>query len=203
MLHEFKSPMLSSRKEKSGLPLLFSIQNQRIVLATLIWVSLSLMAFSVCGCSQVMGALGTSPTPTPTPSPSPTPTPVGSANDVLTYHNDNARTGQMLGETILTPANVNATNFGLLFVLPTDGKVDAQPLYAANVGGRNLLIVASEHGSVYAFDADKGTQIWQVSVIPGESPSDDHGCGQVTPEIGVTSTPTIDRTAGPSGTIYV
>lgn len=144
-----------------------------------------------------MGALG-SPTPTPPPAP-----PATSANDVLTYHNDNARTGQMLGETVLTPTNVNSNNFGLLFVLSVDGKVDAQPLFASNVNGHNLIIIGTEHGSVYAFDADTGTQIWHVSVIPGESPSDDHGCGQVTPEISMTATPVIDRKAGANGTIYL
>src|SRR5215472_13595050 len=84
------------------------------------------------GCSDGSGPKTQVSTPTPTPTPS-------QANDVLTYHNDNARTGQMLNETILTPANVNASNFGLLFVLPVDGKVDAQPLYASNVSGHNLV----------------------------------------------------------------
>src|SRR5476651_2644668 len=68
--------------------------------------------------------------------------------DVLTYHNDNARTGQALREEILTPANVNTNHFGKLWVLPTDGKVDAQPLYAAGVsipgqGQHNMLVVAT------------------------------------------------------------
>jgi hypothetical protein len=125
------------------------------------------------------------------------------ANDVLTYHNDIARSGLMPNETVLTPGNVNSTSFGLLFTLPVDGKVDAQPLYVSSVGGHNLVIVATEHGSIYAFDADVGTGIWRTSVIPGESPSDDHGCSQVTPEIGITSTPVIDRNAGPNGTIYL
>jgi hypothetical protein len=123
---------------------------------------------------------------------------------VLTYHNDNARTGQMSNETILTTTNVNAASFGLLRTLSVDGKVDAQPLYVSNLGNRNLLIVATEHGTVYAFDADSGSIVWQVSMLqPGESPSDDHGCGQVTPEIGITATPVIDRSAGPHGTVYV
>jgi outer membrane protein assembly factor BamB len=85
-----------------------------------------------------------------------------------------------------------------------DGKVDAQPLYVSNLNGHNLVIVATEHDSVYAFDADTGAQIWHVSMLPaGETTSDDHGCSQVTPEIGVTSTPVIDRSAGPHGTAYV
>jgi hypothetical protein len=129
--------------------------------------------------------------------------------DVLTQHNDNARTGQNLHETILTPTNVNATNFGKLFVIPVDGKVDAQPLYVSNLaipgnGTHNVLIVATEHDSVYAFDADSGAFLWHVSMLKtGETTSDNRGCSQVTPEIGVTSTPVIDRSAGPNGTIYL
>ena len=95
----------------------------------------------------------------------------------MTYHNDNARTGQNLKETILTPANVNATNFGKLFVITVDGKVDAQPLYVSNVsiggGTHNVLVVATEHDSVYAFDADTGTKLWQVSMLKsGETTSE-------------------------------
>jgi hypothetical protein len=131
------------------------------------------------------------------------------AQDVLTYHNDNARTGQALAETILTPSNVNSTQFGKLFQVNVDGKVDAQPLYASAVtipsqGTHNVLFVATEHDSVYAFDADSGTQLWKVSLLPaGETPSDNRGCDQVAPEIGVTATPVIDRSSGPNGTIYV
>lgn len=127
---------------------------------------------------------------------------------VLTYHNDNMRTGRNQSETVLTLKNVNANTFGKLFVLSADGLVDAQPLYAPNltVAGstHNILFVVSEHGTVYAFDADSGAALWQVTtLLAGESPSDDRGCGQVTPEIGVTSTPVIDLTAGPHGTIYL
>ena len=127
---------------------------------------------------------------------------------VLTYHNDNMRTGRNQSETTLTLKNVNSSSFGKLFVLSTDGLVDAQPLYAPNLtvagAAHNVLFVASEHGTVYAFDADSGAALWQVTTLPaGESPSDDRGCGQVTPEIGVTSTPVIDLTAGPHGTIYL
>ena len=135
------------------------------------------------------------------------------ADDVLTYHNDNARTGWNPSESVLTPGNVNASSFGLLFNLPVDGNVDAQPLYVssaavANVSGlHDLVIVATEHDSVYAFDADSGTLYWQVSLLgSGETPSDDRGCGQVIPEIGITATPVIDRSDGiygTNGTIYV
>ncbi len=128
--------------------------------------------------------------------------------DVLTYHNDNARTGQQLNETILTPANVNSSTFGRLFVISVDGKVDAEPLYVAGIsiagGTHNVLVVATEHDSVYAFDADSGATLWHVSMLSsGETPSDDRGCSQVTPEIGVTSTPVIDLGAGSHGTVYV
>lgn len=129
--------------------------------------------------------------------------------DVLTYHNDNARTGQALHEQILTPANVNTNHFGKLWILPVDGKVDAQPLYAASVlipghGVRNVLIVATEHDSVYAFDADSTNIFWHVSMLgTNETPSDDRGCSQVTPEIGVTATPVVDRQLGPNGTVFV
>jgi hypothetical protein len=131
------------------------------------------------------------------------------AQDVLTYHNDVARTGFDSNETTLTVGNVNSSSFGRLFVLSVDGKVDAQPLYVSSVtlpgnGTRNVLVVATEHDSVYAFDASDGTPFWQVSVVmAGETPSDDRGCGQVTPEIGITATPVIDRSIGLSGTIYV
>ncbi len=128
---------------------------------------------------------------------------------VLTYHNDIQRTGRNSSETQLTLANVNSTKFGKLFVVPTDGLVDAQPLYVPNVsipgnGTHNVLFVASEHGTVYGFDADNGSTLWHVTTLAaGETPSDNRGCSQVTPEIGVTSTPVIDLTAGPHGTIYV
>jgi hypothetical protein len=134
-----------------------------------------------------------------------------SSIDVVTYHYDNLRTGQNTQETILTPLNVNSTKFGKLGEFAVVGKVDAQPLYLSNlpipgVGMKNVLYVATEHGCVYAFDADSigstaAKPIWITSTkLPGELPSDDRGCGQVTPEIGVTSTPVIDRKRG---AIYV
>jgi len=131
-----------------------------------------------------------------------------SGTDVVTYKNDLARTGQNLRESRLTLANVNSGSFGKLRFLGTDGKVDAQPLYlsALSVGGaaHNVLFVATENGSVYAFDADSGATLWKVSLLgPGESPSDSRGCSQVVPVIGVTSTPVIDRNAGPHGAMYV
>src|SRR5208283_3860881 len=134
---------------------------------------------------------------------------VSSATDVVRYHNDIARTGQNLHETILTIGNVNSSTFGKLFSFPVDGKIDAEPLYLSSVsipgkGTHNVIYTVTENDSVYAFDADAGTLLWQVSALgSGESPSDDHGCGQISPQIGITSTPVIDRASGPNGTIYV
>jgi len=127
--------------------------------------------------------------------------------DVTTYHNDIARTSQNTTETILTQANVNSAKFGLLRNLSVDGLVDGEPLYLSqlSVGGaaHNVVFVVTEHDSVYAFDSDTGAQLWKVSLLgTGETTSDDHGCGQITPEIGITSTPVIDRTAGAHGILY-
>ncbi|HEV7356869.1 MAG TPA: hypothetical protein VGN99_02665, partial [Steroidobacteraceae bacterium] len=128
--------------------------------------------------------------------------------DVTTYKNDLNRSAQNLSETALTLTNVASATFGLLRLLPVDGRVDAQPLYlsALNIAGGtfNTVFVATEHDSVYAFDSDSGVILWHVSLLgTGETPSDARGCNQVVPEIGITSTPVIDRSAGPNGTIYV
>ena len=141
------------------------------------------------------------PTPTPTPTPGPTPSPPNGSlgTDVVTYHNDVARTGQSLTETALTPSNVNASIFGKLGFFAVDGKVDAEPLLLAgyNLGSQgthDVVYVVTEHDSAYAMDAASGQVYWQVSLLgAGESPSDNHGCSQITPEIGITSTPVIDR----------
>jgi outer membrane protein assembly factor BamB len=136
---------------------------------------------------------------------------LGNANpaDVLTLHNDAARTGQYLGETLLTPANVNSTKFGKLGTVITDGPVDAQPLYASGVtlpsgDVRNVLYAATEHGSVYAFDAATGSVIWQRGLVgANEQPASLRSCTDDGPERGITATPVIDRTRGPHGAIYV
>lgn len=152
---------------------------------------------SISGCGATLGAGANSGAP--------------SSIDVVTYHYDNLRTGQNTSETILSPANVNSAQFGKLGEFTVAGKVDAQPLYLSNmsipgVGTRNVLYVATEHGCVFAFDADSvsgstSKALWATSTqLAGEVPSDDHGCGQVTPEIGITSTPVIDRKRG---AIYV
>jgi hypothetical protein len=128
--------------------------------------------------------------------------------DVLTYHNDNSRSGQNLTETVLTPATVNSTHFGLLRLLAADGLVDGQPLIASglSVNGalHNVVYIVTENDSVYSYDADTGAALGHVSVLgSGETPSDNRGCSQVTPQIGITSTPVIDRSAGAHGTLYV
>jgi hypothetical protein len=130
------------------------------------------------------------------------------SQDVLTYHNSNLRAGLNNKETTLTLANVNSASFGKLFVLPADGLVDAQPLYlsAITIAGvtHNLLIVATEHGTVYAYDADTGSPIWHVTTLKsGETTSDNRGCSQVTPEIGITSTPVIARRKTGNPVIYI
>lgn len=136
--------------------------------------------------------------------------------NVLTYHNDFARTGQNTNETVLTPANVNANSFGQLFSYPVDGFVYAQPLYVSGLsipgqGTHNAVFVATQHNSVYAFDADSdagpnGGLLWQVNFGPSAAtPNNDFGnrygpYHDIDPEVGITSTPVIDLA---SGTMYV
>jgi hypothetical protein len=124
--------------------------------------------------------------------------------DVLTYHYDNMRTGQNVNETTLTATNVNFNTFGKLGEFGVDGLVDGQPLLVTNlvipnVGTKNVLYAVTENDSIYAFDADSitatgGAVLWKsTALLSGETPSDNRGCSQVQPKIGITSTPVIDR----------
>ena len=92
---------------------------------------------------------------------------------ITTSQYDNMRTGANPRETILNPKNVNIDQFGKLHSLSVDGDVYAQPLYMPEVnipgkGVHNLLFVATEHDSVYAFDADRNatTALWRVNLLP-------------------------------------
>ena len=129
--------------------------------------------------------------------------------DVVTFHNDNARTGQNLYERVLVPTGINATSFGKLYTVPVDGKVDAQPLFLKDFfipgkGKHDIVYAATEHDTVYAFDAQSGAILWRTSLLSnGETTSDALSCGQVSPEIGITATPVIDRRMGPLGTIFL
>ncbi len=128
--------------------------------------------------------------------------------NVFTYHDDSMRTGLMPLETVLTLTNVNSTSFGKVNFLTTDGKVDAEPLYVSNVMINsvihNVVYVVSEHDSIYAFDADTGAQLWKTTaLLQGETTSEAvFGCGQISPEIGITDTPVIDRNRGGNGAMY-
>lgn len=123
----------------------------------------------------------------------------GPAN-VLTYHNNNARTGANPNETVLTLANVNSRQFGKVGFLAVEGLVDAEPLYVSQLkvqgASRNVVFVVTERDLAYAFDADTFQKLWMISLLgPDETTSDNRGCGQVTPEIGATATPVIDLRA--------
>lgn len=163
------------------------------------------LIFGLVSCGNSGTAVSTTTPVTPTP-----PASTSTGPDVTTYHYDNARDGLNAQETILTPSTVTSATFGLLGVYGVDGKVDAQPLYLGGVkpagatGAVNVVYVATEHDSVYALNVATGAQLWKTSVLgAGETTSDTHNCTQITPEIGITSTPVIDRSYGTNGAIFV
>ncbi len=135
---------------------------------------------------------------------------------MLTYHYDNTRDGANTNETILTPGNVNVNSFGKLFSYTVDGQVYAEPLVMTNVtipgqGVHNVVYVATEHDSVYAFDADSnagtnGGLLWSTNLgISAVMPNNDFGnrygpYHDLDPEMGITATPVIDPVAG---TLYL
>ncbi len=133
--------------------------------------------------------------------------PAPSFAGVLTFHNNNLRTGTNKSETILTPSNVNVTSFGKKYTYSVDGRIYAQPLYMPSVsvsgGTHNVVFVATEHDSVYAFDADglQSGYLWKHPMIPsGEEAIQQADLGgsviPIGPEIGITGTPVIDPSTG-------
>lgn len=136
-----------------------------------------------------------------------------SFSGVLTYHNDIARTGMNLNETILTPENVNSSTFGKLYAFPTDGPMWTEPLYVPNVaipgqGTHNVVYLTTEQDGVYAFDADglSTTPLWYNSLINPADGITAVPCQEmaqtcnVFPDDGITGTPVIDPS---SNTIYL
>ncbi len=130
----------------------------------------------------------------------------GTPIDALDYHYDTYPTGWNRSETDLSPTTVASTSFGKLTTLNVDGNVFAQPLMVSNVtlpdsSTHNVLIVATGHNTVYAYDAQNYAILWQVNLGTPQA-SGDVGCGDVEPEYGISSTPVIVRD-GNGGTIYV
>ncbi len=125
--------------------------------------------------------------------------------NVVTQHNDLGRTGQNLSETALTPSNVNVNQFGLLFKVAVDNQVYAQPLVVSNVsiggGTHNVVYIGTTNNSVYALDADNGTQYWHVALgTPISNANYGTGCVDINGNAGIVGTPVIDPA---SGTLYV
>lgn len=131
----------------------------------------------------------------------------GSPTDVLRYHNDNYPTGWNPNETDLTPASVASASFGKLTTLNVDGNVMAQPLIVSNFempdnSTHDVLIVATGHNTLYAYDAQTYAILWQRN-LGAPQPTNDVGCDDIKPEYGISSTPVIVRSAANAATIYL
>ncbi len=131
----------------------------------------------------------------------------GTPVDVTTYHYDQGRTGWNQTETDLTATTVASSKFGLLTTLAVDGNVLAQPLLVSQFvmpdkSKHDLLIVATGHNTIYAYDARTYAILWQISLGQSQS-STDVGCNDVIPEYGISSTPVIVRTSPSKGVMYV
>jgi hypothetical protein len=131
----------------------------------------------------------------------------GTPIDVLTYHYDVGRTGWNQSETDLTQASVASANFGLLTTLNVDGNVFAQPLLVSgfqmpNGTTHNVLVIATGHNSVYAYDAQNYGLLWHVNLGTSQS-TNDVGCTDVKPEYGISGTPVILRSGANAATIYL
>ena len=168
------------------------------------WPLLAVVLVLAAGCS------GTDPAPPPAPL-APASAPAAADTAVLTQKGDPARSGWNRHETALTQANVNPAGFGRRTTYPVDGAIYAQPLFVPGLsvagGSHNAVVVATEHDSVYAFDADvtgpAHRPLWHRSLLPpGAKPvsaKDDVTCTSIAPEVGITGTPVIDPA---TGTLY-
>jgi hypothetical protein len=131
----------------------------------------------------------------------------GKPIDVLLYHYDSLVTGWNQSETDLTPANVGSSSFGLLKTLNVDGNVLAEPLLLSKFTmpdgtKHDVLVIATGHNSVYAFDANDYSLLWQVNLGASQATAD-VGCSDVNPEFGISSTPVIVRAGADKATVYV
>ena len=146
------------------------------------------IAFLMLACAPIVSRAGEKQSPS-------------SPQDVLTYHNDNNRSGWFSAETQLTPANVTASGFGLQKVILLDGRIDAEPLFVSGQtiqgqGVHDVIYVATETNSVYAYDAVSGAILWHTQFGIPVPDSYKSGDDNVYPVMGILGTPVIDRTAG-------
>jgi len=202
-----------------GLSIMRSIFSNRFFLSATVALPLAAAAAPPAGAADTaplkMHRAPHAPVPSTLPPPHLVGTPAtrlqrtygGTPIDVTTYHYDLNRTGWNPTETDLTPASVQSSNFGLLKTLNVDGNVLAQPLLVSGFvmpdsSTHDILIIATGHDTVYAFDAQTYTILWQRSLGTSQN-SNDVGCGDVIPEYGISSTPVIVRSAANAATLYV